>query len=475
MEKEATKKPSFMYAFMILVMVIAIISTGMLVFGASIQIMMFTALIAVIPLITRLGYTFKEVEQSAYESMLKALQPGMIILTVGILIGAWMASGTVPSIIYYGIESISPSFFLVITLVLCSVVSLATGASWATVGTAGIAMMGVGHSLGVPVGMTAGAIVSGAFFGDKMSPLSDSTNLSAAVAGAELMDHIKHMLLTTGPAYIITAMIFTVLGLIYGGSSVSSSEVNTLTGYLAENFNLGLIPLIPPAIVITLLVMKKPPVPSIFIGALAGAAVAIAYQGVSVNQVLTTFFDGYYVESGIEMVDTLLQQGGLTSMLPLVALYLFALGLGGILYSYGVLEVILESVVSRIKSRGMLVFVSMFTGYAMLGIGGSFSFSGVMTGTLLKPLFEKFNLRPENLSRIIEDTATQSAPLVPWTAGGLFTAAALGVSPLVYIPFSFLAIFTPMFTLFYGITGYCMKEKKTEKSPHTRIKKLAKV
>lgn len=450
------KKPSFLYAIGVMCMVVAIISIGMLVFGASIQIMMLAALLATIPCITRLGYTFKEVEQNAYESMLKALQPGFIIATVGILIGSWMASGTVPTIIYYGIEAISPQFFLVTALILCSVVSMATGASWATLGTAGVAMMGVGHSMGIPVGMTAGAVVSGSFFGDKMSPLSDSTNLSAAIVGIDVMDHIKHMLLTTGPAYVISAIIFTVLGWIYGGSSVEAPDVEQLTGFLSENFHLGLIPMIPPVIVITLLVMRKPPVPSIFIGAITGAAIAVLYQGFATKEIFDILYDGYSDSAGIAIVDDLLQQGGLLSMLPLVALYLFAIGLGGILYNYGILEAILERVMSRIKSRGALVGTSVFTGYAMLGIGGSFSFSGVMTGTLLKPLYDKHDIPPENLSRTIEDTATLSAPLVPWTAGGLFTTAALGLSPVVYLPFAFLALITPIFTLIYGFTGKAM-------------------
>lgn len=465
------KKPSFPYALGVMVMVVVIISIGMLVFGAEIQIMMFAALLATIPCITHLGYTFKEVEKKAYESMITALQPGFIIATVGILIGAWMASGTVPTIIYYGIEAISPQFFLVIALLLCSAVSMATGASWATLGTAGVAMMGVGHSLGIPVGMTAGAVISGSFFGDKMSPLSDSTNLSPAIVGTDVMTHIKHMVLTTGPAYLITAVIFTVLGWIYGGASVDAEEVDVLTGYLSDHFHLNLIPMIPPLIVIVLLVMQKPPVPSIFIGALAGAAVAVFYQGFGLQEIFDILYGGYTDSAGIDIVDDLLQQGGLTSMLPLVGLYLFAIGLGGILYNYGILEAILEKVTGLIKSRGSLVGTSVFTSYFMLGLGGSFSFSGVMTGTLLRPLYEKFHIPVVNLSRTIEDTATLSTPLFPWTAGGLFTIDALGISPSVYLPFTFLALITPIFTLIYGFTGKCMKlEKKESRKPRSRIK-----
>lgn len=456
------KKPSIGYSIFILLMVVTIIAVGMIAFAASIQMMLFIAILTVIPFVLRLGYKYETVEEEIFASMKKALQPSMILLGVGVLIGSWIISGTVPTIIYYGIQSISPQFFLVTTLLFCSIVSLATGSSWATLGTAGIAMMGVGHSLGIPVGMTAGAVISGAYFGDKMSPLSDSTNLSAAVVGADLMDHIKHMLWTTVPAYIITAIIFTVMGFQYGNQVANSTEVSALTGYLAENFNLGLIPIIPVLILFGLLISKQPAITSIFIGSIAGAVVALLYQGANMNGILAVLYDGYVVESGIEVVNTLLQRGGLTSMLPLIALFLFALGLGGLLQKSGVLETIIVSVTSRIKSKGMLVFVTIIISYFTMGIGGAFSFGAVMTGTLMKPIYEKFNLKPENLSRIIEDSATQSCSLIPWTASGLFTAAALGVSPFVYIPFCFLAMITPIFSLIYGITGFTMAENDVD-------------
>ncbi|MBO0991803.1 Na+/H+ antiporter NhaC [Bacillus sp. SD088] len=454
------KEPSLGYSLMILIMVIGIIAVGMLAFGAAIQFMVFSTMLILIPFIMKLGYSYKEVEQQIFTSMLKALQPCMILLAVGVLIGSWIASGTVPALIYYGIHAVSPQFFLVTTLLLCSIVSIATGSSWTTLGTAGVAMMGVGHSLGIPVGITAGAIISGAYFGDKMSPLSDSTNLSPAVVGAELITHIKHMMWTTVPAYIITAVIFTIVGLKYDAQTINSADVNSLTIYLSEHFQLGIWPFVPVAIVFTLLVTKQPAISSIFIGAIAGGVVAVFVQGVSIREILDIFYSGFYVESGIETVDSLLQRGGLESMLSLIALFLFALGLGGLLQSSGILKTILQSFVSKIKSRGMLVFVTIIVAYFTLGLGGAFSFSAVITGTLMKPLYDKFNLRPENLSRIIEDTATQSCALPPWTASGLFTATALGVSPLVYIPFCFLAMITPIVSLFYGITGYTMTEKE---------------
>ncbi|MDF1509590.1 Na+/H+ antiporter NhaC [Robertmurraya sp. DFI.2.37] len=467
------KKPSLGYSIFIILLVITIIAVGMIVFAASIQMMLFIALLTVIPFVLKLGHTYETLEEEIFTSMKKALQPSMILLGVGILIGSWIISGTVPTIIYYGIQSISPQFFLVTTLLFCSIVSLATGSSWATLGTAGIAMMGVGHSLGIPVGMTAGAVISGAYFGDKMSPLSDSTNLSAAVVGADLIEHIKHMLWTTVPAYVLTAIIFTAIGLQYGNQVANSAEVAKLTNYLADNFQLGVIPLIPVVILFGLLISKKPAITSIYIGSIAGATVALLYQGANMSGVLSVLYEGYFVESSIEVVNTLLQRGGLTSMLPLIALFLFALGLGGLLQKSGVLETLIISSTRRIKSKGMLVFVTIMISYFTMGIGGAFSFGAVMTGTLMKPLYEKFNLKPENLSRIIEDSATQSCSLIPWTASGLFTAAALGVSPIVYIPFCFLAMLTPIFSLIYGITGFTMAEKKeTAKHAGLRTKEM---
>jgi len=473
MNKEI-RKPSLPYSLFILFLMVFIISVGLIVFKASIQIMLLLALFTLIPFMFRLGFTYKEVEKTMFTSMLKALQPSLILITVGILIGAWMAAGTVPALIYYGIQAISPQFFLVTALLFCSVVSVATGSSWATLGTAGIAMIGVGHSLGVPIAMTAGAIVSGAYFGDKLSPLSDTTNLAAAVVGIDVFTHVKHMLWTTIPAYIVTAIIFTVIGLNIQVATVNSEEVNILTNYLGNNFQLGIFAFLPAIVLFILLITKQPAITSVLIGGLVGALVAVLYQGVSLTSIFDILYNGFFVESGIEAVDTLLQRGGLVSMLPMVAIFLFALGLGGLLNASGVLVTIISSIVGAIKSRGILVSVTMVMSYFTLALGGTFSFAGVMTGTFMRPLYDKFNLKPENLSRTMEDCATQGCALLPWTASGVFTATALGVPTLTYLPFCFLAMITPLINLLYGITGISMTEytKEEQKEQEEQEKKF---
>lgn len=477
LETDRIRKPSFMYALSMLISSIAIVSIGILAFDAPIQILMLISMLVLIPFMMGLGYSYKQVEKSMLTSMSRALQPGLILLTVGILIGAWIASGTVPTLIYYGVKAVSPEFFLVTTLIFTSVVATFTGTSWGTVGTAGVAMMGVGTALGIPVGVTAGAIVSGAYFGDKMSPLSDTTNLAPAVSGGEIFAHIKHMLWTALPAYIITAIIFTIIGLKYNATTVDAASISQLTANLNEHFKLGIVTLLPIVVLITLLILKKPAVPSIFIGAAVGGVIAVAYQGTSLADTLSIFYDGYQVDSGIAMVDELLQRGGLTSMLGLIALFLFALGLGGMLAESGVLEALIASFADKIQHTGTLVFVTIVVSYATLMIGGSVYFSTVMGGTLMRPIFERLNLKPENLSRILEDTGTQAAPLVPWTGGGMYTAATLGVATTTYLPFAFLAFITPMISLFYGITGLTMTKKeqpeKKEKKPKQEKKKTA--
>ena len=450
------KEPSIWYSIFIMVMIIAIIMSGILVFEATIELMLLIALMTTIPFILYLGFSYKQLQEAMLSMMSKALQPSMIVLVVGAMIGAWLISGTVPTLIYYGIQTISPVYFFVTALLFCTIVSVSTGTSWGTMGTAGVALMGISHGLELPAGMSAGAIISGAYFGDKISPLSDSTNLAAAIMETDLMDHVKHMLWTTTPAYILTALVFLFLGLNYGQDGGSLSNIDTMTDFLSSHYNLGWIPMIPVIVVVVLLIMSKPPITSIFIGAAIAGIIAIVYQGAGITETLDTIYDGYVVNSGIESVDSLLTQGGITSMFNLLALFLFALGLGGLLQESGILKTFLDTFFSRVNSMQTLVPTSMVASYIGTAILGTASASIALVGTMLKPLYKKQRLKPQNLSRLMEDTATQGAVAIPWNGNAIFAAAALGVAPLTFMPFLFLAFFTPVFTLLYGWTGFTM-------------------
>lgn len=460
--KKEIKEPSIWYSIFIMLMVITIIMTGILIFEATIELMLLIALMTTIPFILYLGFSYKQLQEAMLSMMAKALQPSMIVLVVGAMIGAWLISGTVPTLIYYGIQTISPGYFFVTALIFCTIVSVSTGTSWGTMGTAGVALMGISHGLELPAGMSAGAIISGAYFGDKISPLSDSTNLAAAIMETDLMDHVKHMLWTTTPAYILTALVFLFLGLNYGQDGGSLSNIEAMTDFLSSHYNLGLIPMIPVVVVIALLIMSKPPITSIFIGAVIAGIIAITYQGAGITETLNTIYEGYVVNSGIESVDSLLTQGGITSMFNLLALFLFALGLGGLLQESGILKTFLDTFFSRVNSMQTLVPTSMVASYIGTAILGTASASIALVGTMLKPLYKKQRLKPQNLSRLMEDTATQGAVAIPWNGNAIFAAAALGVAPLTFLPFLFLAFFTPVFTLLYGLTGFTMLKMDEE-------------
>ncbi|MFJ5768921.1 Na+/H+ antiporter NhaC [Psychrobacillus sp. NPDC093180] len=451
------KLPSLKYSIFTLLTITLLIVVGITLFDAKLQIMLFISLIVAIPLAMKIGFNFLEVENFAYDMIRKVLQPMLILLAVGALIGAWIFSGTVPTIIYAGLEIISPNYFLATVVILCAFVSLATGSSWGTVGTAGVAMMGIGSGLGIPVGITAGAVVSGAWFGDKMSPLSDSTNMAPALSGGDIVTHIKHMMWTTIPALILSIITFHIIGLRYDGGNIDQGQITSITSSLDELFNIGWVTIIPAIVVLTLLIMQKPAVTSIFVGALAGAAVGVLYQGFSISESLSALYNGFIIETGNPFMDDLLNGGGVVSMYEIVAIFIFALGLGGILSGSGILTSILNSFASRIKTNRGLLLMTILVSYTTNMIGATISFALIMTATIMRPLYEKRRVRPENLSRVIEDVGTLGGPIIPWNTGAVFVSGALGVSPMHFIPFCFLSFFTLIITVIYSITGFTIK------------------
>lgn len=449
-----TKKPSLTLAIGTLAAVVALMTTGMIVFKASLQIMLFLSWVIVIPVGLALGHGLADIENAAYEMMRKILQPSTIILAVGAMIGVWIMAGTVPTLIYLGLSIISPQFFLLTALLFCSIISLFTGTSWGTMGTAGVAMMGIGAGLGVPPGMTAGAVICGAYFGDKMSPISDSTNLAPALAGAKVMNHIKHMFWTTIPSYIITAIIFTVLGFTNGTIQADTSTITAISNCLSTHYKLGFVPLIPAFLVFYMLFTNKPPVSALLVGAIAAVIVAIAYQGHTIQATLACLYSGNDPKTGVVFIDSLLKRGGVTSMYGIVGLFFFALGLGGMLNHIGILETILASFAHKITSVPKLIVSTMAVSYISNMIGATISFAAVMTGTLMQPMFRKMRVRPENLSRVIEDCGTLGGPIIPWNTGAVYAAGVLGLSPSLFIPFCFLCFINPIISLIYGLTGF---------------------
>jgi NhaC family Na+:H+ antiporter len=422
------------------------------------------ALIATLMAVYRLGYTWKDIEEGIISSIAGTMQAIIILAIIGMIIGTWIQGGIVPTLIYYGLQVLSPGIFLFASLILCSIVSLATGSSWTTAGTVGIALMGVGTGLGINPAMTAGAIISGAYFGDKMSPLSDTTNLAPAMAGANLFDHIKHMFYTTGTSYIIAAVGFIVLGFRYAGQALDKTVINELLNLMSQNYNINPLLLLIPIIVIVMVAMKVPAIPGLFIGTLLGGLAAIVFQGATVGGVFDAMQNGFASETGNAILDELLTGGGLQSMMWTISLIMCALTFGGILEKTGMLEAIGKVILKFAKSTGSLVTATVFTSIFTNVLAGDQYLSLVLPGKMYREEFHKRGLAPRNLSRCLEDAGTLTSPLVPWNTCGVTMSTFLGVPTLQYIPYCFLNLVNPVVSIIFGFTGITMMKLENDPS-----------
>jgi NhaC family Na+:H+ antiporter len=405
-------------------------------------------------------HPWKEIQEGMVHGITLAMAAILILMVVGTMIGAWIIGGIVPSMIYYGLKVLSPGIFLVATLIICSIVSLGTGSSWSTAGTVGVALVGVGQGLGIPVTMVAGAIISGAYFGDKMSPLSDTTNLAPAVAGTDLFSHIRHMVYTTGPGYIISIVLYGLLGTRFSGGSLKAENIEVILSTVKANFFIHPLLLLPPILVIVMVVKKIPPLPALLGGTVLGGIFAMLTQSKSVAEVIQAAQSGYISQSGVGMVDDLLTRGGLESMMPTVALIICALSFGGIMEKTGMLETLARSLLQRVKRTGSLVATTIFSCIGMNAIASDQYMAIVIPGRMYKNAFDSKGLHPKNLSRCLEDSGTLSSPLIPWNSCGAFMHATLGVNPLLYLPYAFLNLSNPIVSVFYGYTGITMEKVK---------------
>jgi Na+:H+ antiporter, NhaC family len=404
------------------------------------------------------GYQWKDMEEGIFRVIFLGLQSVAILMTVGMIIGVWMLSGTVPVMIYYGLQIITPSLFLVVAMLICAIVSLATGTSWGTTGTLGIALVGIGSGLGIPMHLVGGAVVSGAFFGDKMSPLSDTTNLAPAVCGTDLFSHIKNMMATTVPAMAIAFILYFIIGLRYSADTMNAQSIEIYTSKIADTFYISPILLIPGLVVIILAMKKFPAIPTLFAGVVAGILTAILAQGASIHEIFVAMQSGYVSETGVAEVDKLLSKGGIQSMMWVTSLMIIALGFGGILERTRSMEVILDHVLTRVRNRFGIIFSSTCFSVGTNLVAGDPYLSIALPGRMFAPAYRGANLSTKNLSRSVEDGGTLISPLVPWNAGGAYVTGVLGIETLAYAPFAFACWLSPLIGLIWAFTGKCVPQ-----------------
>ncbi|HXV36653.1 MAG TPA: Na+/H+ antiporter NhaC [Myxococcota bacterium] len=454
MKNTSKRAPALWQALVPVVCLILMLLVQIRVFEGSPHLPLILASIVAALVGMSLGESWSEIERGIIEGIEVALKAILILVVVGILIGTWIASGVVPLLIDYGLRLLTPGSFLVATCLICSVVSIATGSSWTTAGTVGVALIGVGDGLGVSLPMTAGAIVSGAYFGDKMSPLSDTTNLAPAVAGSELFEHVRYMMYTTMPAYALALAGYAALGWAQSGGAIDSSQVAEIRGALAANFELSPVLLVAPIFVIGAVALRIPALPALVGGALLGGLLALWVQGTELEQITVFAQSGYQADTGLPAVDELLSRGGLESMMSTVALVLCALTFGGIMERTGQLNALATSILKLARSTGSLVLATITSCIGTNVIAPDQYLSIVIPGRMYRETFRARNLHAKLLSRTLEDSGTLSSPLVPWNTCGAFMSTTLLVPTAAYFPYAFVNFLTPMISLIIAFSGF---------------------
>ena len=413
------------------------------------------------------GFSWAVLEEAMIKGITLSLGAILILFMVGSLIGTWLLSGTVPTLIYYGLQVINPSWFYAASCILCAIVAMSIGSSWTTAATIGVALLGVATGLGLDQVVTAGAVISGAYFGDKLSPLSETTNLAPAVAGSNLFDHIHHMLWTTVPSFFIAVVIFVFMG--FNAADVAeASRINEINEILQSHFNIGLIMLVPLLTLLTLALKKMPAFPAVAIGAVLGAVWALIFQHDLIaaqiastdsylvgatKLVWTAFFDGFSIKTGDESMDSLLSGGGMAGMLNTTWLIMIALLFGSVMEKVGLLEVFVKSILKVAKSTGSLITATIATCIGTNMIAADQYMAIVMPGRMFKKEYEKRGLDNVNLSRTLEDGRTITSPLIPWNTCGAYMQGVLAISPLDYAFYAFFNLINPVLAVIYAYLG----------------------
>ncbi|MGF7184908.1 NhaC family Na+:H+ antiporter [Desulfitispora alkaliphila] len=413
-----------------------------------------------------MGYSWNELEDGLVAGVARALPAIFILMIVGTIIGSWIISGAIPALIYYGLNIINPSIFVPAAALVTGIVSISTGTSFTSIGTIGLALMVMGEGLGFPAHLTAGAVISGAYFGDKLSPLSDTTNLAPAVSGCTLFEHIGHMLYDTIPAFIVASVLYYFIGLQYVSSAATEmASVIAINEGLTESFFIHPILLVLPVITIALAIKKVPAIPALTIVSILGGLFAVVFQQADIGQILRAMTFGFTAETGVAQADNLLSRGGITSMGGTIILLSIATALGGVLEKTGALETILNAIMKKVKNTGHLLLSTLLSGLAIAFATGAQLLAIVLPARMFVPAYKERGLHVKNLSRAAEAAGTVGINLVPWSVPAVFAYNVLGVNPIHFIPYIFFAHFVILFNAIYGYTGISIAKESTSIPP----------
>lgn len=460
------RQPTFLESISTILVMIVIVITGFIVFDIPIQALLILSSAYAAIIARRVGLKWKDLEEGITNRLATAMPAIFIILSVGIIVGTWMYSGTVPALIYYGLEFLNPNLFLVSAFIIAAITSVATGTAWGSASTAGIALMAIGSQLNIPAGIAAGAIIAGAVFGDKMSPLSDTTNLAALVTKVNIFSHIRAMIWTTVPASIIGLIVWYFAGLQFKGS-VNTSQVNAMLKELSTIYNINFFVWLPLIIIIVCLLFKISTVPSMLISSISAIIIGTFNNGFNMTDGFKATFDGFN-QSMVPHLDnslsdkavSLIEQGGMMSMTEIVVTIFCGYAFAGIVERAGCLDVILNKISSNINSVGTLILATVLGGLMMVLAAGVASVVIIMVGVLMMDMYNKMGIDRSNLSRTLEDSGTMIIPLIPWGTSGIYYTQQLGVSVDQFFIWTVPCYLCVLFAIFYGFTGIGIKRAK---------------
>lgn len=451
-EKKTVGLPMAIFTFIV---VAAIMSVGLAILKINTMVTFILALFAVCIIAVCNGMSMEHLQEVILTGFKKFALIGMILISVGMVVGSWMISGIVPSIIYFGLKIFTPASFLAIGFIVCCIVSFFTGSSYAALGTIGVAFMAIGYGMDINPGLVAGMSVSGAIFGDKMSPFSDTTNMAPAASGTGVFEHIKSMLWTITPAFLLSTVLYFIMGLKYNTATEESLQgINDIMNVLDETFNISILLLIVPVLTIIMVAKKVPAMIALMIGAIAGVVAAlIAQPQFTFNQVVTAMSAGFSGEFENAAVAKLLNRGGINAMMSTIVYCIFTLELGELMYEMGVLSAILDTFKEKIAKPCNLIIATLISCLATVMLTTSQYMAILLPGEVFQNSYKKAQIAPYVLSRTLEDGGTIFSFLVPWSAAAIYTAGVLGVPTLSYLPYAFLPLICPVCSIICAITG----------------------
>lgn len=441
--------------------IVLTIAGGLFGLGISLHALMFLCLLWVGLNAFSLGYRYVQIRELMTHALSRAMPAIYIFILIGMVIASFMHSGTIATLIYYGLSWLSPSLFLAVGLLLCALMSVATGTSWGTVGTLGVVFMGIGAAMNIPLPLVAGMVVCGATFGDKMSPISDTTNLAAMSAGTDLYRHIYAMLFTTLPTFALTFLIFLVIGFNYGEQALNLADITAMQVALASQYSLAPLITLLPLIVLAVMSIKRVPAEvTMSCSIILAVIIAIVYQGTNPIMVLNALWENSPQTTGIANLDALLGRGGISSMSWTLLLALMAIALGGVLHGAGFLDALLAGIIKRVQRTATLIGTTIVSGFLSNIAMGEAYISIILNCQLFKPKYQQHNIEPAVLSRTVEEGATMTTGLIPWTTAGAFYTATLGVDVLDFAPYAFFNYLNALIAVAMAIFGIGLLKPK---------------